>query len=102
VSVPAGPVIVGAVMTAGHDGRAEAVLAVRYPNGATRSVTVTEEAAADAVRAAGVDRLDDLRGHPWTVLLPMATTSATDHHPNRNHDDHPHDHHADEEPPCST
>jgi hypothetical protein len=63
------PTIVSATLAGGHDGRAEAVIGVRYPNGAVRSVTVTETAVADAVRAAGVDRLEDLRGHPWTVLL---------------------------------
>jgi hypothetical protein len=99
VSVHPGPVIVGAVMTAGHDGRAEAVLEVRYPNGATRSVTVTQETAADAVHAAGVDRLDDLRGHPWTVLLATAVRSGHDRQSDHDHDT---EDDTDEEPPCST
>jgi hypothetical protein len=64
-----GPTIVGVGLAAGHDGRAEAVLEVRYANGAQRRLAVTEEALAGALDAAGLDRLDDLLGRSWTVLL---------------------------------
>ena len=90
------PVIVAAAVAAGHDGRAEAVLDVRYPNGAVRSVTVTEDAVVDAVRTAGVDRLEDLCGHPWTVLVARATESSTESDPASN------DSNDSEERPCST
>jgi hypothetical protein len=114
VSTPATavPVIVAAAVAAGHDGRAEAVLDVRYPNGAVRSVTVTEDALADAVRVAGVDRLEDLCGQPWTVLLAelhtddhtgINTGSDTGIHTGNHtgiHTDS--DTQSDEERPCST
>jgi hypothetical protein len=101
------PVIVAAAVAAGHDGRAEAVLDVRYPNGAVRSVTVTEDAVVDAVRPAGVERLEDLCGHPWTVLVAPATD---DHRHNDSDDDSNDDSHNDSdsdsdndgERPCST
>jgi hypothetical protein len=110
VSTPATavPVIVAAAVAAGHDGRAEAVLDVRYPNGAVRSVTVTEDAVADAVRVAGVDRLEDLCGQPWTVLLAelhtddhtgINTDSDTGNHTGIHTDSDTQSH---EERPCST
>jgi hypothetical protein len=114
VSTPATavPVIVAAAVAAGHDGRAEAVLDVRYPNGAVRSVTVTEDAVADAVRVAGVDRLEDLCGQPWTVLLAELHTDDdtgtdtgihTDSDTGIHTDSDTHsDTHSDEERPCST
>lgn len=63
------PVIEGAELAAGHDGRAEVVVRIRYGNGAVRSSSLSEEAVADALAAAGVGHLDDLVGKPWTVLL---------------------------------
>jgi hypothetical protein len=114
VSTPATavPVIVAAAVAAGHDGRAEAVLDVRYPNGAVRSVTVTEDAVADAVRVAGVDRLEDLCGQPWTVLWTVLLAELhTDDHTGINTDSDTGNHtgiHTDsdtqshEERPCST
>jgi hypothetical protein len=62
-------VIVAARLAAGHDGRAEAVLDVRYPNGAVRAVSVAQEAMEDAMDAAGIDRLDALVGRSWALLL---------------------------------
>ena len=62
-------VIVGATVAAGHDGRAEAVLEIAYANGALSRVSISQEAMAAAMRAAGVDRLEDLAGRPWTVLI---------------------------------
>jgi hypothetical protein len=64
-----GAVIVGATVAAGHDGRAEAVLELAYANGALSRVIVSQEAMAAAMRAAGVSRLEDLEGRPWTVLM---------------------------------
>jgi hypothetical protein len=63
------PVIASTALAAGHDGRAELVLELAYPNGARTHLSVTEEAMARALDAAGVDRLEDLEGQPWTVLF---------------------------------
>jgi len=63
-------IIEDAEVAAGHDGRAEVVLRVRYPNGASAQVRLDEEAAAVALDAAGIASLSDLRGRPWHVLAP--------------------------------
>ncbi len=65
------PVIIGATMTAGHDGAAEAVIDIRYPNGAVRSVTFDCDSLGKALDHHRIDSLDDLRGRPWTVLVEM-------------------------------
>lgn len=64
-----GPVITGAELIAGHDGRAEVLIELVYDDGARRTVTVTEEAAGSAIDAARVTELDELIGRRWTVLL---------------------------------
>jgi hypothetical protein len=69
VTDPDQPVIAAVGLGAGHDGRAEAVLEVAYPNGARRRVSVSQEMLAGALATARVNRLEDLQGHPWTVLL---------------------------------
>jgi len=63
------PIIAATSVAAGHDGRAELVLELAYPNGARTHLAVTEEAMARALDAAGFDRLEDLEGQPWTVLF---------------------------------
>ena len=63
------PVIAATSVAARHDGRAELVLELAYPNGARTHLSVTEEAMARALDAAGLDRLEDLEGQPWTVLF---------------------------------
>jgi hypothetical protein len=65
-------IIEAAEVSAGHDGRAEIVLLVRYANGAAARVRLDEEAAAQALDAAGVASLDDLVGRPWDILAPPA------------------------------
>ena len=64
----AGAVIEAAELAAGHDGRAELVLRLRYPNGASCELRLDEEAVAFALDAAGVTCLDDLTGKPWDIL----------------------------------
>lgn len=66
-------IIEDAEVAAGHDGRAELVLRVRYPNGACARVRLDEEAAAAALDGAGVASLDDLRGKAWDILAPGNT-----------------------------
>jgi hypothetical protein len=63
------PVIERATLSSGHDGAAEAVITLRYPNGAVRDVTFGCDALADTLDAAGVSTLDELVGLPWTVLV---------------------------------
>ena len=63
------PVITSTAIAAGHDGRAELVLELAYPNGARTHLSVSEEAMARALDAAGLQCLEDLEGQPWTVLF---------------------------------
>ncbi len=59
------PVIAAHRAAAGHDGRAEIVLELAYPNGARTQLSVTEEAMARALDVAGVDLP---RGSPRTAV----------------------------------
>jgi hypothetical protein len=61
-------VIETAELAAGHDGRAELVLRLRYPNGGVCEVRLDEEAVAFALDAAGVTCLADLSGRRWDIL----------------------------------
>lgn len=72
-------VIVGVALVAGHDGRAEALLDVHWPNGAVRSIAVPQEDMEAAMDAAGIGALDALVGRSWDVLLGArpATTRGT-------------------------
>ena len=63
------PVIVSAVVGAGHDGQAEVVVEVAYPNGGRTRLSVAQSAVDAALDEAGVQHLDELRGRPWTVLV---------------------------------
>jgi hypothetical protein len=65
-------IIESAELAAGHDGRAELVLRLRYPNGASAELRLDEEAAAFALDAAGVTRIEDLIGKPWDILAPRS------------------------------
>lgn len=69
MSAAAGPTIVGATLGPGHDGRAEVVVEVAYPNGGRTRLSVAQEAASRALDAAGLTALSDLVGQPWTVLV---------------------------------
>lgn len=64
-----GPIIVSCAIAPGHDGRAEVVAELLYPNGGRSWLSIAEEALGRAVDAAGVNTLDELTGQPWTVLL---------------------------------
>ena len=72
-----GPTIVGATLGPGHDGRAEVVVELAYPNGARSRMSVAQEAATRALDTAGLGSLAELVGQPWTVLV-MAPTTAPD------------------------
>ena len=64
-----GPVIVSAVLAAGHDGRAEVVVELLYPNGGRTHLSIAQAALDCALGADGVHHLDELQGQPWTVLM---------------------------------
>ena len=68
-SATAGPTIVGAALGPGHDGRAEVVVELAYPNGGSTRLSVAQEAVARALDAAGFVSLEQLVGQPWTVLV---------------------------------
>ena len=63
------PVIVSCAVAPGHDGRAEVVAELLYPNGGRSWLSIGEEALSRAVDAAGVTSLEQLAGQPWTVLI---------------------------------
>ena len=71
VSPPTGldAIIASCSVGPGHDGRAEVVAELLYPNGGRSWLSIGEEALCRAVDAAGVTSLDALTGQPWTVLL---------------------------------
>ena len=73
VSAPApasaGAVIAAACVGPGHDGRAEVVIEIAYPNGGRGHLSVPEESTIRCLDAAGLDRLDQLIGQSWTLLL---------------------------------
>jgi hypothetical protein len=62
------PVIVAASLAAGHDGQAEVAVDVLYATGAIRAAVFSYDAIGAALDAAGVERLDELIGRPWTIL----------------------------------
>jgi len=64
-----GPVIVSAMLAPGHDGQAEVVVELLYPNGGRSRLSVTHTAVTSALQSAGVHHLDELAGRPWTVLI---------------------------------
>ena len=63
------PVIVRAALAAGHDGLAEVSIALRYPNGAERTMSLPYEAVDRALDAMSVSTLEQLVGLPWTTLV---------------------------------
>lgn len=62
-------VIASCTVGPGHDGRAEVVAEIAYPNGGRSWLSIGEEALGRAVDAAGVRSLSELVGKPWTILL---------------------------------
>ena len=64
-----GPVIASTGIGPGHDGRAEVVVELLYPNGGRTWLSIGQEAVVRAVDAAGVTSLDELTGQSWTTLV---------------------------------
>ncbi len=65
----AGPVIGSCQLGPGHDGRAEIVVELVFPNGARSQLSVGEAALGRALDAAGLSSAAELSGRPWTVLV---------------------------------
>ena len=63
------PMITSALLTVGHDGEAEAMIELLFPNGARQGLTFTCDMLAGALDRAGITALEQLVGHPWNVLL---------------------------------
>jgi len=63
------PVIVRAALAAGHDGLAEVSIALRYPNGAERTMSLPYDAVEPALDAMHIANLEQLVGLPWTTLV---------------------------------
>jgi len=63
------PIIVRASLAAGHDGLAEVTIALRYPNGAERTMSLPFDTVDRALDATGISDLDQLVGRPWTTLV---------------------------------
>lgn len=62
-------VIVGAELAAGHDGEAELVLRILYPNGVVGTVLLDAEAGYALMRNCETDTLDGLKGQSWRKIL---------------------------------
>ena len=63
------PVIVGAEIAAGHDGRAELVVSLRHPNGAVEPVVMDAAHGLELMRRCGATTLDELAGCSWRDIL---------------------------------
>jgi hypothetical protein len=74
VSAATGPVVDSATVGPGHDGRAELVVALRHPNGATSTISLDEEALGVLLARGDVTSLDDLVGRPWSELSELSNT----------------------------
>lgn len=62
-------VIVGAQIVAGHDGTAELVVLLRYPNGAEGPVVLDEETGLKLMEACGASHVDELAGQSWRRIM---------------------------------
>ncbi|MGF1598473.1 MAG: hypothetical protein ACFCVK_16340 [Acidimicrobiales bacterium] len=64
-----------------HDGRAEILVEITYPNGGVTTVALDEEACAASLDRSGVTSIDHLVGLPWRAVLPaLSTITATPTH----------------------
>ena len=80
-SAPTEAIITGAVVSPGHDGAAEAVVEVRYPNGAVRTLSFTSDALGNVLDHLRFTSLAELIGHPWTVLVGSSPVTMPDPRP---------------------
>jgi hypothetical protein len=76
------PVISMASIAAGHDGRAEVLLHITYPNGGEQAVSLPAESCLAALDAAGIASIDDLPGQPWHVVFTSLLAPSAPHQSN--------------------
>jgi hypothetical protein len=62
-------ILVGAELAAGHDGQAEMVLRIRYPNGVVGNVLLDAAAGYALMRNCNIESLDGLAGQSWRKVL---------------------------------
>ncbi len=63
-----GATIAGADVAPGHDGRAEVVVELRFPDGAGSRLRLEAEDAFRVLERTGVRSLDELLGRSWSWL----------------------------------
>jgi hypothetical protein len=63
-------VIVGADIVAGHDGSAELVVRLLYPDGSELPVLLDEDTGLKLMEACGASSLEDLYGQSWRRIMP--------------------------------
>jgi hypothetical protein len=68
-AAPAEAIIVGADLAAGHDGEAELVLRILYPNGVVGSVLLDADAGYALMRNCNTESLGGLAGQSWRRVL---------------------------------
>lgn len=66
---PREAIIVGAQISAGHDGAAELLVRLRYGNGAEDAIAIDAEAGFELMRNCGASDLSGLAGQPWRRML---------------------------------
>jgi hypothetical protein len=62
-------VIIGAEIGAGHDGKAELLVRLRYENGVTGTVMLDGHVGLALMRSCGADDISQLAGHSWRKIL---------------------------------
>jgi len=61
--------IESAEIGAGHDGAAELIVNLRYPNGTVGPVVLDADIGFALLRTCGADSLNELKGHSWRAIL---------------------------------
>ena len=69
MSGPREAVIAGAEIAAGHDGSAELVLRLLYPNGPEGVIVLEAEKGLELMAVCGAAHLEELAGQSWRKLL---------------------------------
>lgn len=62
-------VIVNAEVVAGHDGSAELLVTLGYPNGATAAVALDQRTGLALMAACGASQVEELAGQSWRRIL---------------------------------
>ena len=68
-SVQTGAIVVGAELTAGHDGQAELLVRLRHENGVEAPMILDPDTGLALMRGSGADSLSGLIGRAWRDLI---------------------------------